>query len=395
MAQRCYYEILEVTRECSEGDLKSAFRKAAMKHHPDRNPDDPEAERRFKECNEAYSILSDPQKRAAYDRFGHAGVDGGAGGRGGGFGGGFQDAGDIFSDVFGDVFGEIFGGGRRGSAGPQRGADIRADVEITLEKAFTGCEEQVEVVNTLACEECEGSGAKKGTAPSVCQGCGGQGRVRASQGFFSVERTCPYCGGKGRIITDPCRTCGGQGHVRRRRTLAVQIPAGVESGQRIRLSGEGDAGLRGGPRGDLYIVLSVRAHELFERDGLDLHTEVPVPMWMAVLGGEIEAPSLCADGLRGHDAEACKVKVKISKGAQTGDIVKVRGKGVPALRGRERGDLHVHLRVETPVDLNARQKELMQELAESWSEAAKHHPHHGNFFAKAKRFWGDVTGGRA
>jgi molecular chaperone DnaJ len=333
MTQRCYYEILGVERTCTEGELKTAFRKAAMAHHPDRNPDDAGAEVRFKECNEAYSILSDGQKRAAYDRYGHAGVNGGGGGGGPGGFGGFQDA----SDIFGDVFGEMFGGGRR-SAGPQRGQDLRYDVEITLEQAFTGAEIQIVVPSTDNCETCSGSGAKPGTQPSTCQTCAGHGRVRASQGFFSVERTCPRCGGQGKIITDPCRTCHGAGKVRRERTLQVRIPAGVDDGARIRLTGEGDAGSRGGPRGDLYIFLSVAPHQLFTRDGLDLHSEAPVPMWMAVLGGELEAPVLCQDGLKSGDADSCKVKVKIPEGAQSGDVVRVRGKGLPAMRGRDRGD---------------------------------------------------------
>ncbi len=391
MAQRDYYEILEVTREVSDAELKSAFRKAAMKHHPDRNPGDPEAERRFKECNEAYSVLSDANKRAAYDRFGHAGVDGQGGGRGG-FGG-FQDAGDIFSEVFGDVFGEMFGGGRRASSGPQRGQDLRYDLQISLEQAFTGAEVPITAATTQACEACDGTGSRGGGQPSVCQGCNGHGRVRASQGFFSIERTCPYCGGRGRTISDPCRTCHGAGQVRKERTLSVRIPAGVDDGARIRLSGEGDAGQRGGPRGDLYIFLSVRPHDIFSRDGLDLHCEVTAPMWMAVLGGEIDAPALCPEGLKSHDSDACKAKVRILEGAQTGDVIRVKGRGMPSLRGREHGDLMVHIRVETPVRLNARQKELMHELADSWSDLPKHHPHHDTFFTKAKKFWDGVTGG--
>ena len=392
MTQRCYYEILGVARTCSEGELKSAFRKAAMQHHPDRNPGDAEAEVRFKECNEAYSSLSDAQKRAAYDRYGHVGV--GTGGGGGGFGGGgFQDAGDIFSEVFGDVFGEMFGGGGRRSGGPQRGQDLRYDLAISLEQAFIGAEVQIVVPSTQTCEVCDGAGAKPGTQPTACQTCGGHGRVRATQGFFSIERACPRCGGQGRIITDPCRACHGAGQVRKERTLSVRIPAGVDDGARIRLAGEGDAGARNGPRGDLYIFLSVAAHDLFTRDGLDLHCEVPVEMWRAVLGGEIEAPAMCQEGLTEGDADACKVRIKVPEGAQGGDVVRVRGKGLPSLRGRERGDLHVHLRVETPVKLTTRQKELMRELAESWADAEhQHHPRHGSFFDKAKRFWSDVIG---
>ncbi len=393
MTQRCYYEVLEVERTATEGDLKSAFRKAAMKHHPDRNPGDPEAERRFKECNEAYSILSDAQKRAAYDRYGHAGVNGQGGGGGGQGFGGFQDAGDIFSDVFGDVFGEMFGGGGRRSSGPARGQDLRYDLEITLEQAYTGSEVNITVPATHSCDSCDGSGAKAGTKPTVCQTCAGHGRVRASQGFFSIERACPRCGGQGRIITDPCRTCHGAGQVRKERTLQVRIPAGVDDGARIRLQGEGDAGQRNGPRGDLYIFLSVRSHELFERDGMDLYCDTPVPMWMAVLGGEIEAPAMCPEGLKAGNADTCRAKVKVPEGAQSGDVIRLRGRGMPSLRGRERGDLLVSLKVETPVKLTARQKELMREMAETMSGGDnKHHPRHGGFFDKAKRFWTDVIG---
>ncbi len=389
--QRCYYEILEVERTANEGELKSAFRKAAMQHHPDRNPGDPEAEKRFKECNEAYSILSDPQKRAAYDRYGHAGLGGGGGG-GAGFGG-FQDASDIFSDVFGDVFGEMFGGGGRRSGGPQRGQDLRYDLEITLEQAFTGAEVNLKVPSTQTCDTCDGSGAKPGTQPTTCQTCAGHGRVRASQGFFSIERSCPRCGGQGRIITDPCRTCHGVGQVRKERTLQVRIPAGVDDGARIRLQGEGDAGQRGGPRGDLYIFLSLRPHELFTRDGLDLYCDTPVPMWMAVLGGEIEAPAMCPDGMKSGDADSCRAKVKVPEGAQSGDVVRLRGRGMPSLRGRERGDLLVSLKVETPVRLTARQKELMRELAATMATGDGHHPRQTGFFDKARRFWNGVVGG--
>jgi molecular chaperone DnaJ len=391
--QRCYYEILSVERTASDGELKSAFRKAAMQHHPDRNPGDPEAEKRFKECNEAYSILSDAQKRAAYDRYGHAGV-GGGGGQGGGAGfGGFQDASDIFSDVFGDVFGEMFGGGGRRSGGPQRGQDLRYDLEITLEQAFTGAEVNLKVPSTQSCDTCDGSGAKPGTQPTLCQTCGGHGRVRASQGFFSIERSCPRCGGQGRIITDPCRTCHGVGQVRKERTLQVRIPAGVDDGARIRLQGEGDAGQKGGPRGDLYIFLSIRPHELFARDGLDLYCDTPVPMWMAVLGGEIEAPAMCPDGMKTGDAETCRAKVKVPEGAQSGDTVRLRGRGMPSLRGRERGDLIVGLKVETPVRLTAKQKELMRELAATMTTGDGHHPRQTGFFDKARRFWNGVVGG--
>jgi molecular chaperone DnaJ len=386
---RDYYEILSVERTCTEVELKSAFRKAAILHHPDKNPGDHEAEMRFKECNEAYSILSDPQKRAAYDRFGHAAFqNGGPGGMGGQAG--FQDAGDIFSSIFGDAFGEMFGqGGRRG--GPARGQDLRYDLEITLEQAYSGAEVEITAPTTITCETCDGSGAKAGTTAQTCVQCAGQGRIRTSQGFFQVERTCPRCGGAGKVIADPCRTCNGHGQVRKNRTLQVRIPAGVDDGARIRLSGEGDAGARGGPKGDLYIFLSIKTHELFERDGLDLHATAPIPMWMAALGGEIEAPCLAAAPECEND---CKVKVKVLEGAQTGNTVRIRGKGMPSLRNaRERGDLVVELYVETPSRLNPKQRELMQQLMDSCEGAEKHHPQHAGFFTKARKFWDGVTGG--
>ena len=341
---RDYYEILGVTRTVDEAGLKSAFRKLAMEHHPDRNGGCENATGRFKEINEAYSVLSDPQKRAAYDRFGHAGVNGPQGGPGG-FGGQGFDASDIFNDVFGDVFGEMFGGGRRQSNGPQRGQDLRYDLEISLEQAYAGAEVEITVPAAMTCETCEGSGAKPGTSPTVCGTCGGAGRVRATQGFFAVERGCPRCGGSGRLVLDPCATCNGHGQVRRERILSVRIPAGVDDGARIRLAGEGDAGARGGPRGDLYIFLSVTPHELFERDGLDLLCTVPVPMTTAALGGEIDAPCL----LGGENCDGnCKVKVQVPEGAQTGKTVRLKGRGMPSLRSRQRGDLVVELFVETP-----------------------------------------------
>ena len=384
---RDYYEILQVEKTCTEVELKVAFRKAAMLHHPDRNPNDPQAEVRFKECNEAYSILSDANKRAAYDRFGHAGVNGNGGGQ---RGAGPQDMGDIFSEVFGDAFGEMFNQGRR-SSGPARGQDLRYDVEITLEQAFSGDEIEVKYPTVVTCDICDGSGAKPGTQPVTCSTCAGHGRVRATQGFFSVERACPRCGGRGKTVADPCRNCHGAGQVRQERTLKVRIPAGVDDGARIRLAGEGDAGARGGPRGDLYIFISMISHELFERDGLDLHCTVPVPMSTAALGGEIEAPCLTAAATCEGD---CKVKVKIPEGSQTGKTVRLRGKGMPSLRGRERGDLVVDLYIETPTNLTARQKELMRELSESYAGAASehHHPRHAGFFDKARKFWDGLTG---
>jgi molecular chaperone DnaJ len=381
---RDYYEILGVSRGCDEATLKASFRKLAMQHHPDRNGGCEEAAARFKEINEAYSVLSDPQKRAAYDRFGHAGVNGGAGGPGGA---GMHDVHDIFNEVFGDVFGDMFGGRSRRSSGPARGQDLRYDLEISLEQAYAGAEVEIVVPSSMTCETCSGSGARPGTSPTPCGSCGGQGRVRATQGFFSIERTCPRCGGTGQLVLDPCEDCRGMGQVRRERRLQVRIPAGVDDGARIRLAGEGDAGARGGPRGDLYIFISVRPHELFERDGLDLLCTVPVPMAIAALGGEIEAPCL----LGGEDCDGeCKIVIKVPEGAQTGRTVRVKGRGMPSLRSRERGDLVVELFVETPTRLNARQKELLREFSGLCGE--QQHPKSAGFIGKAKRFWSEVTG---
>ena len=377
---RDYYEVLGVPRGSDDAALKSAFRKLAMEHHPDRNNGCEEAEGRFKEVNEAYSVLSDPQKRAAYDRYGHAGVNGGMGG------GGPQGFGDV-NDIFNEMFGDIFGRGGQRPTGPARGQDLRYDLEITLEQAYAGADVEIKVPAAMTCETCEGSGTKPGTQPTTCGSCNGQGRVRASQGFFSIERTCPRCGGSGRLILDPCTGCHGRGQVRKERKLQVRIPPGVDDGARNRLAGEGDSGARGGPRGDLYIFLSVKPHELFERDGLDLHCQVPVPMATAVLGGEIEAPCL----LGGEDCDGeCKIRVKVPDGAQTGKTVRLKGRGMPSLRSRDRGDLVVELFVETPTHLSARQKELMREFAGLTND--KQHPQSAGFFRKAKRSWDDITG---
>ncbi len=381
---RDYYEILGVERSCDGAILKASFRKLAMEHHPDRNGGCEEAAGRFKEINEAYSILSDPQKRAAYDRFGHAGVNGAGGG-----GPQFHDVNDIFKEVFGDAFGDMFGARQRGGrAGPARGQDLRYDLEITLEQAYASAEVEIDVPAALTCETCDGSGATPGTSPTTCTTCGGQGRVRASQGFFAIERACPRCGGSGQMVMDPCKSCRGQGQVRRERTLSVRIPAGVDDGARIRLAGEGDAGVRGGPRGDLYIFLSLRPHDLFERDGLDLLCTVPVPMATAALGGEIDAPCL----LGGENCDgAAKQVVKVPEGTQTGRTVRLKGRGMPSLRSRERGDLVVELYVETPAKLTGRQKELLREFAGLCGE--QQHPQSASFIGKAKRFWSGVTGG--
>jgi len=380
---RDYYDILGVSREADEAGLKSAFRKLAMEHHPDRNGGCQDAAARFKEINEAYSVLSDPQKRATYDRFGHAGLQGANGA-------GFTDVHDIFNEVFGDAFAGMFGRGRRRPTGPTRGGDLRYDLEIALEQAYAGADVEIKVPAALTCEDCSGSGCAPGANPTACGSCNGAGRVRATQGFFTIERTCPRCGGAGRLVLDPCKACHGAGQTRRERTLQVRIPPGVDDGARIRLAGEGDAGLHGGPRGDLYIFLSVKPHELFERDGLDLLCSIPVPMAIAALGGEVEAP--CLLGGENCDGE-CKIKVKVPEGAQTGRTVRLRGRGMPSLRSRDRGDLVVELFIETPTKLTQRQKELMREFTGLCGE--QQHPRTATFFQKARRFWTDITGAEA
>ncbi|WP_421730270.1 molecular chaperone DnaJ [Brevundimonas sp.] len=381
---RDYYEVLSVERTIDAAGLKSAYRKLAMEHHPDRNGGSEESMARFKEISEAYTVLSDEQKRAAYDRHGHAGLGGGGGQQG------FHDVNDIFSQVFGDAFGDVFGGrgGRQQQNGPRRGSDLRYDLEITLEQAYKGAEVEVSIPSTATCDTCEGTGAKKGAKASTCSTCAGQGRVRQANGFFQVERTCPSCGGAGQRIAaaDVCPSCTGHGQVRKTRKLQLKVPAGVDDGSRIRLSGEGDAGQRGGPRGDLYVFLSVQPHELFERDNLDLLCTVPVPMTVAALGGEIDAPCLVSEACDGQ----CKAPVVVPAGAQTGKTVRIKGKGMPHLNGRQRGDLVVELFVETPTELTARQKELMQELAQSFGE--DQNPRNSTFAGKAKRFWADILG---
>ncbi len=383
---RDYYEVLQVERTIDAAGLKVAYRKLAMEHHPDRNGGSDESMARFKEISEAYSVLSDDQKRAAYDRFGHAGVNGG----GGGGQQGFHDINDIFSQVFGDAFGDVFGGrgGGRQPNGPRRGSDLRYDLEISLEQAYQGAQMDISVPSTATCDTCEGSGAKPGTKPKGCGTCGGAGRVRQANGFFQVERTCPTCGGSGQIV-DPCTACHGHGQVRKTRKLNLKVPAGVDDGSRIRLTGEGDAGTRGGPRGDLYVFLSVQTHELFERDNLDLLVTVPVPMTVAALGGEIDAPCLVSEACDGQ----CKAPVSVPAGAQTGKTVRIKGKGMPHLNGKHRGDLVVELFVETPTDLTPRQKELMQELALSFGDGQN--PRNSSFAGKAKRFWADILGAEA
>jgi len=370
MSKADYYELLGASRGADEKELKSAFRKMAMKHHPDRNPDDPAAEKKFKEINEAYEVLKDPQKRAAYDQYGHAAFE-----QGGGFGGGAGG----FSDIFEDIFGEMMGGaGRRGggarSGGRERGADLRYNMEVSLEDAFSGKSAEISVPTAVACETCSGTGAKAGTSPVTCTTCGGIGRVRASQGFFSVERTCPDCLGRGEIIKDPCPDCAGQGRVTRERTLSVDIPAGIEDGVRIRLGGEGEAGSRGGPAGDLYIFLNIRPHEFFQRDGADLFCKIPISMATAALGGQFEVA--CLDG--------SKSRVKVPEGTQTGKQFRLRGKGMPIMRSSDVGDLYIQVVTETPQNLSKRQRELLEEFEQISSD--KNSPESTGFFTRMKRF---------
>ncbi|WP_374545320.1 molecular chaperone DnaJ [Rhodoblastus sp.] len=379
MAKRCFYEVLGVSRTCTESDLKSAFRKQAMQLHPDRNPGDVDAEHRFKEVNEAYQVLSDEQKRAAYDRFGHAAFENGGGGAGfGGFGMGEGFAASM-ADIFDDLFGDVMGGGRRGrSSGRERGADLRYNMEITLEEAYRGKTASLKIPTSVTCDVCAGSGAKAGSKPKTCSTCGGHGRVRAQQGFFSIERACPSCHGRGEVIDNPCPSCAGAGRVTRERALSVNIPAGIEDGTRIRLAGEGEAGLRGGPSGDLYIFLSVKPHPFFQREGADLYCRAPITMVQAALGGEIK--------VRGVDGT--EIKVKVEEGAQSGRQFKIKGRGMPVLRARDFGDLYIQANVETPQNLTKRQKELLAEFENESTH--KTHPESTGFFAKMKEFF-DLT----
>jgi molecular chaperone DnaJ len=379
MSKRDYYEVLGVSRTCTEAELKSAFRKSAMQWHPDRNPGDAAAELKFKEVNEAYQCLSDAQKRAAYDRFGHAAFENGGGG-GPGFGA--DGFGASMSDIFEDLFGNIMGGGRRagGGNGRERGADLRYNLEITLDDAFKGKQATVTVPTSISCEACSGSGAKPGSKPRACGTCGGHGRVRAQQGFFAIERTCPACQGRGQTIDDPCTSCSGAGRVSRERTLSVNIPQGVEDGTRIRLAGEGEAGLRGGPAGDLYIFLSVKPHPFFQRDGADLYCRLPISMVQAALGDEVTVRTM----------DGGEAKVKVPEGTQSGRQFKLRGKGMPVLRSREVGDLYLQAVVETPQNLTRRQRELLAEFeAES---SSKTHPESAGFFSRMKDFFGNLSG---
>lgn len=375
MAKRDYYEVLGVERGADEADLKKAYRRLAMKYHPDRNPDNKSAEERFKEVNEAYEVLSDTSKRMAYDQYGHAGVDQSMGG-----GAGFGAAGANFSDIFGDVFSDFFGGGRGGSrGGPQRGSDLRYTLELNLEEAVRGTTVTIRVPTLVHCKSCDGSGAKKGTTPVTCTTCGGIGQVRMQQGFFSVQQTCPRCHGSGKMIADPCPECHGQGRVEEHKTLSVKVPAGVDSGDRIRLAGEGEAGTLGGPPGDLYVVVSVREHPIFQRDGKHLYCEVPISFADAALGGELEVPTL--DG---------RVKLKIPEGTQTGKLFRLRGKGVAPVRGGAAGDLMCRVVVETPVNLSKRQRELLEEFRGSLQGNSSHSPKASGWFEGMKRFFDDL-----
>jgi molecular chaperone DnaJ len=378
--KRDYYEILGVTKTANAEELKKAFRKQAMQFHPDRNPGDTEAEHKFKEVNEAYDVLRDDQKRAAYDQYGHAAFEGGMGGRGGGQGFDFTS----FSDIFDDLFGEFMGGQRGGQrGGGNRGSDLRYNLEITLEDCFKGKTAKIRVPTSIACEACDGSGAEAGAQPIACPTCKGAGKVRAQQGFFTIERACPTCGGAGRVIEKPCKVCGGAGRTHKEKTLNVDIPAGVDEGNRIRLAGEGEAGLRGGGPGDLYVFLSVKPHRLFRREGQHLHCRVPVSMTTAALGGSVEVPTL----------DGGQARITLPEGTQTGKQFRLRGKGMPSLQqsgfGAGNGDLYIQVMVETPVKLSKKQRELLEEFAKLDSEESS--PESTGFFDKVK----EMLGGKA
>ena len=381
MAKQDYYELLGVSQSASADEIKKAYRKKAMKYHPDRNPDDQEAETRFKEVSEAYEVLKDDQKRAAYDRYGHAAFEDGAGGAGGGFGGGGFGGGG-FADIFEEMFGEAMGG-RRSRRGTGRGADLRYNMEITLEEAFAGKQTSIRVPTSVTCDACDGDGAEPGTEPTSCPTCRGIGKVRAQQGFFTIERTCPTCEGMGRVINNPCKACGGAGRVRQEKSLQVTIPAGVDDGTRIRLAGEGEAGMRGAPPGDLYIFLSVKPHRFFSREGADIYCKVPVPMTKAALGGSVDVPTI--DGSR--------AKVTVPAGSQPGTQFRLKSKGMSLLRSNQRGDMYVQLQVEIPVSLSKQQKQLLEEFeGEGGGESGgeKSHPQTHSFFSKVKEFFEDL-----
>lgn len=378
MSKKDFYDVLGISKGASADEIKKAYRKKAKELHPDRNADNPDAEAMFKEANEAYEVLKDADKKAAYDRYGHAAFEGGMGGGrpGGGMGGGQGDFASAFSDVFDDLFGDFMGGGRGGGGRNRaaRGSDLRYNLRVTLEEAYAGLQKTINVPTAVNCSSCDGTGADGGAEPTNCPTCSGMGKVRAQQGFFTVERTCPTCSGMGQIIKNPCSSCGGQGRVEKERALSVNIPAGVETGTRIRLGGEGEAGLRGGPAGDLYIFIEVSKHKLFEREGLNLYCNVPVSMTSAALGGDIEVPTI--DGGRS--------RVKIPAGSQSGRQMRLRGKGMPALRGSGTGDMFIELAVETPVNLTSKQKELLREFEELSED---NNPESKSFFSSVKSFW--------
>lgn len=375
MSKRDYYQVLDVPRTASEADVKKAYRRLAMKFHPDRNPDDHEATDKFKEVKEAYEVLSDAQKRAAYDQFGHAGVDGTRGAGGPGF-----DPRDAFGDIFGDVFGDIFGVGRRGRSQVYRGADLRYELELTLEQAVFGANVNIDFATLAECGECGGSGSSKGSKPVTCDTCRGAGQVRMQQGFFTVQQTCPRCNGRGQVITDPCGSCRGQGRVRKQKTLSVKVPQGVDTADRIRLSGEGEAGRNGGPPGDLYVEIRVNDHPIFERDGSHLSCEVPVSFATAALGGSIEVPTL------GGNAT-----IKIPAETQSGRVFRLREKGIRPVRGGAVGDLFCRIVVETPVNLSRDQKDLLRKFEDSLQKDAKHHhPREESWLDGVKRFFSSL-----
>ena len=379
MSKRDYYELLGLSKGASADEIKKAYRGKAKELHPDRNADKPNAEAQFKEVNEAYDVLKDADKKAAYDRFGHAAFEGGTGG--GGRPGGQGDFTSAFSDVFDDLFGDFMGGGRRsgGRNRATRGSDLRYNMRVTLEEAFTGLQKSIKVPTSVQCGSCNGTGAENGSEPTTCPTCSGMGKVRATQGFFTVERTCPTCSGLGQMIKNPCRICRGAGRIEKNRSLSVNVPAGVETGTRIRLSGEGEAGMRGGPAGDLYIFIEVEDHKIFSRDGLDLFCRVPVSMSSAALGGDIEVPTI--DGGRS--------RVKIPQGSQSGRQMRLRSKGMPAIKSSQSGDMFIELAVETPVNLTSRQKELLLEF-EKLSE--DNNPESKSFFSSVKSFWDTMKG---
>lgn len=383
MAKQDYYDLLGVSKGASADEIKKGYRQKAKEFHPDRNSDNPNAESQFKEINEAYDVLKDADKKAAYDRYGHAAFEGGMGGGGGRPGGGFRGQADFasaFSDVFDDLFGDMMGGrGGGGRTRAARGNDLRYNLRITLEEAFAGMQKTINVPTAVSCGSCSGTGAEGGSEPQTCPTCSGMGKVRAQQGFFTVERTCPTCNGMGQTIKNPCTTCHGAGRVEKDRSLSVNIPAGVETGTRIRLAGEGEAGMRGGPTGDLYIFIEVKEHALFQRDGNHLFCRVPVSMTSAALGGDIEVPTI----------DGGKSRVKIPEGSQSGRQMRLRSKGMPAIRGKEVGDMFIELAVETPVNLTAKQKELLREFDKL---SAENNPQSAGFFSAVKTFWDSMKG---